>query len=419
MVADDAWAAAALDAEVARDPGLDPRDRALATEIVYGVLRAYGQLREEILSHARKGRAPDRETEIELLIATYQLVFLTRIPAFAAVDAAVRAITEDRGKQVGAFANAVLRRIAARVEAGKVVGERSLWTPPWLAGVLVKSLGAAGARAFREASFAPPEGVLAVADVARRDEIVCDLHAVRPVRPGRWSPTAIVVEGHGALAALPGIGERFIVQEEGSQLVAHAVGARAGEVVLDACAGRGHKTMILAASAHGGGRVDVADLHEAKLERAGAMLSSLGLAVGERAVVDLSVGVGRLRGPYDRVLVDAPCSGTGTLRRRPEILLRRRYEDLAELACLQLAILSSVAPLVRPGGRLIHAVCTVLRAECEDVVDAFLRAHPAFAPAPFDATAARAIAGEAAAMKLLPHVHGTDGYFVASLVKSC
>ncbi|MBX3264528.1 MAG: RsmB/NOP family class I SAM-dependent RNA methyltransferase, partial [Labilithrix sp.] len=207
-------------------------------------------------------------------------------------------------------------------------------------------------------------------------------------------------------------------QEEGSQLVALALGARPGEAVLDACAGRGNKTGLLARAVGGAGSVDAADVHPKKLERLTRELERIGRRPRATFAVDWSRGTGDAAAPdprgYDRVLVDAPCSGTGTLRRRPELALRRAAADVDELAALQRAILARAATLVRPGGRLVYAVCSVLREEAEDVLAA-ATAGAGLEPSPFDSPAAAAVAGGGTTLRLLPHEHGTDGYFVASL----
>jgi 16S rRNA (cytosine967-C5)-methyltransferase len=162
------------------------------------------------------------------------------------------------------------------------------------------------------------------------------------------------------------------------------------------------------------GAVDACDLHASKLEVLGRELSRIGLAARATYAVDWSVGAGDVTDTYDRVLVDAPCSGTGTLRRRPELQTRRAPEDLASLAKLQIAIASRAAERVRPGGQLVYAVCSVLREEAEEVVSALLLARPELAPAPFDADVVRALAGDASTLRLTPTAHGTDGYFLAS-----
>ena len=198
--------------------------------------------------------------------------------------------------------------------------------------------------------------------------------------------------------------------------------AKPGETVLDACAGRGNKTAILAQAVGEQGAVDACDLHPSKIERLKVLLLDQGLSVREGFAVDWQKGAGGLSGGYDRILVDAPCSGTGTIARRPDLLLRRSEAggaDMAELAELQVAIVKRVVPLLKPGGRLFFAVCSILREEAEDVV-ARLLVETNLRPVPFDADGpAASLWGNALApssVRLIPYVHGTDGYFVASFV---
>jgi 16S rRNA (cytosine967-C5)-methyltransferase len=181
-----------------------------------------------------------------------------------------------------------------------------------------------------------------------------------------------------------------------------AVRARPGETVLDACAGRGNKTALLARAVGPTGAVDACDSSPSKLERLGDEMARVGLRARATFAVDWGVGSGEVTGAYDAVLVDAPCSGVGTLRRRPEIALRREGDDLVELARAQLAIATRAASHVRPGGRLVYVVCSVLREECEAVLEPLLQSLPELSLA-------------APAERILPHVDGTDGYFIARL----
>jgi 16S rRNA (cytosine967-C5)-methyltransferase len=430
---DGAFAAASLDAELAKTVQLDPRDRALATELVYGSLRVQPWLLEEIGRFTPKGIGSiEPVVRSHLLVAAYQLFFL-RIPAFAAVSETVGSVKALRGPRVGAFANAVLRKLATRAET---LGEAErveavvASTPAWLREALDRALGVDGARSFLRAGAEPPPIALRVESAGEREAWIAKLKDAAPeasVVPGRASPRAILLRGAGKPQSLPGWAEgAWAVQEEGSQLAALAVGARPGETVLDACAGRGNKTGLLARAVEaveaGGiegaeetGAVDACDSAPAKLARLVEELARLGVHARATLAVDWTVGSGEVTGLYDRVLVDAPCTGVGTLRRRPEIMLRREAADLASKTRDQIAITSRAAGHVRPGGALVYVVCSVLREEAEDVVDAVLAARPELALAPFDAPEARAIAGDAPTMRLLPDVHGTDGYFVAML----
>ena len=146
-------------------------------------------------------------------------------------------------------------------------------------------------------------------------------------------------------------------------------------------------------------------------------LEKIGVAPRATYAVDWSKGTGEAKGPYDRILIDAPCSGTGTIRRRPELALRRANNDVARLAVTQREILARAATLVKPGGRVVYAVCSILREEAEEVIAG--ASSFGLTPAPFDASAAiAASSAEATALRLLPSRHGTDGYFVASFVRS-
>jgi 16S rRNA (cytosine967-C5)-methyltransferase len=428
VLRDKAYAAAALDADLERNVQLDVRDRALATELAYGTLRLLGWLEKRVGRHVPRGLASvEVQVRAQLLVAAYQVLVLTRVPAFAAVDEAVNTIKALRGVRVAGFANAVLRKVASepKPSAEEIARAALEAADPALVRAIVRAVGEDGALRLLASDESPPLG-LRVEDAATRDAWIARLREARPdatIEPGRVSPLAIVARGAGRLGDLPGWSEgAWTSQEEGSQIIAMALGARPGETVLDACAGRGNKTGLLARAVGPTGAVDAADLHPAKLERLVTELDRIGLAPRATLAVDWVAGAGGLTGPYDRVLVDAPCSGTGTIRRRPELLLRRTAADLAELAALQHAILARVAPLVRPGGRLVYAVCSVLREEAEEVVADAVVEKMGLVPAPFDAPLAAEIAGRiaggsASSFRLLPHEHGTDGYFVASFVR--
>lgn len=420
----DAFASAALDGELQR-ARLDPRDAALATELVYGVLRTEGALLAKLASVASppgKFRAPAGLVRAHLLIGAFTICFLDRVPAFAAVSEAVEAARRVADPRVGGFVNAVLRRLADHVEKkGRpaLADAVAASCPAWLAEALGRAVGPANVRAYlTEGGSTPPLG-LCVAPDEDRGAVVERLRAAAPkaeIAAGAVSPLAVVVRGAGDLRRLPGIGKAFIAQEEGAQLVALALGAQAGERVLDACAGHGNKTWVLAQQVGARGEVAAADLYAQKLKQIDV---PAGRALVKTFAVDWSKGRGEVPEGFDRALVDAPCSGTGTLRRRPEILGKRTAADLPRLAALQAAIVRSAAACVHTGGRLVYAVCSVLREEAEDVVEAVTRdaiGGVRLAPAPFDAPAIRALFGEVTALRLLPHAHGTDGYFAASFV---
>ncbi|HLV21432.1 MAG TPA: transcription antitermination factor NusB [Polyangiaceae bacterium] len=402
---DGAFAAAALDAELGRLPQLDPRERALATELVYGCLRTEGALRAEIDRYARHGISDD-VVLVELLIAVYQLVALSKVPEFAAVDAAVSAVRRQRGPKVAGFANAVLRKVArsgVRLEDAVRQQQRA---PEWLCAKLTDAVGAAETEALLSGETPTTVRV-------REGRSLPEWLLQAP--PGRASPLARRAPG-GDPRQLPGYDDgAFVIQEEGAQVVALALGARPGERVLDACAGRGQKTSLLADRVGPTGKVFASDLYPAKLDALAREFQRLELPPPEIAAVDLTVGSGPIPTGFDRALVDAPCTGTGTLRRRPEILRRLEADDPGRLAALQRAILRTAASRVRPGGRVLYAVCSVLPEEGEAVVAA---AGDLLTLAPFDAPElAPLLEPTDCTLRLLPGRHGTDGFFLASLVR--
>ena len=405
---DKAYAAAALDAELSRAKGLDPREKALATEITYGVLRTRSALLARIQRHAKK-LPKDEVTLLHLLVAAYQLLVLERVPAFAAVNAAVEAVREERGKPLSGFVNAVLRKVAASGERLDPRGAVLESGPRWLVERLVEAVGEDEAAALFGANGSPGPTLRLISGRPAPGWLETAEH-------GRVSPLARRAPDGGDPRRRPGYAEgSFSIQEEGAQTIALLLGVRPGEKVLDACAGRGQKTSLFAEQVGDRGSVWASDLHESKLDALAAEWQRLALPEPTRRAIDLSVGVADLPDDFDRVLVDAPCSGTGTLARRPEIRDRLAPSDPERLSQLQSAILERAASRARPGGRVVYAVCSVLPEEAERVVE---RAPPWLEPVPFDAPElAGRLPLDATRLRLLPGAHGTDGYFVASFVR--
>ena len=425
---DGAFASAALSTELSRAVQLEERDRALATELVYGVLRHKAGLLEALSTHNPRGiKTLDEAATRQLLLGAYQLLFLDRVPPHAIVSEAVSEVKRDRSDRLAGFVNAVLRRFHERVSKdrdGLRDKVRRESRPVWLVAGVARALGPQAVEPFFEWAEKTPVPSLCVRDASKRDEVLARLRLERPdatFTNTTHSPHGIHAVHAGSLARLTGYGTDFVVQEEGSQLVGLLACAKPGETALDACAGRGNKTAILAHSVGPGGSVDACDLHPNKIDRLRELLIQQGEHVRNALAVDWQKGAGGLEGPYDCILVDAPCSGTGTIARRPDLLLRRTDSggsDVTELAELQVSIVKRVAPLVARGGRLVYAVCSVMREEAEDVV-ARLVEETDLRPAPFDAEcpAASLWAGQASSphsVRLVPHIHGTDGYFVQS-----
>jgi 16S rRNA (cytosine967-C5)-methyltransferase len=247
-----------------------------------------------------------------------------------------------------------------------------------------------------------------------------DIRAV----PTPFSPWGLRLADKPALARHPLFLEgAFEVQDEGSQLLCILTGARRGEMVVDFCAGAGGKTLALGAAMRSSGRVYAFDVSEKRLAKLKPRLARSGLSSvhPQRIDSERDPRVRRLAGKVDRVLVDAPCSGLGTLRRNPDLKWRQREQDLVELTAKQGAILAAASVLVKPGGRLVYATCSLLSEENEAVVEAFLAAHPDFerrsAAALLDEARVTVPAQQDDYLRLRPDVHDTDGFFACAMVR--
>jgi 16S rRNA (cytosine967-C5)-methyltransferase len=398
--------------------GLDQRDRALATELAYGTLRHVPELDAAI--GARAARPIARMTpgaRAALRLGAYQLLHM-RIPAHAAVGETVGVVVpRERG-----FVNAILRRLAKEPPAPPAGSDEhaiSLRTgmAPWAVRELRKLLpldeverGAPAARAcgaraalclrVNTCRTTVDQVMGALREAGRRPEI------------GGVHPECILLPG-GDPTSLPGWNEGwFAVQDQASAFVVETLAPERGDRVLDACAGPGGKSAFIACRVGEEGRSVAADVHPYRT----ALISSSVERLGLRALV-LVQDAARpaLRGPFDRVLVDAPCSGIGAARRRPELLWRAQREELSRLARLQVEIAAAAADLLASGGRLVYSVCTFPRAETDAACDAICRHRPDLSPIE---TPGPEGSDPAYRHRLWPHLHGADGMFVAAFQKS-
>jgi 16S rRNA (cytosine967-C5)-methyltransferase len=259
---------------------------------------------------------------------------------------------------------------------------------------------------------------------ATRDEVLARLNAEGiAAAPTPLSPAGIRLQGKPALARHPLFtGGAIEVQDEGSQLLGYLLAPRRSDLVVDFCAGAGGKTLMLGALMNSQGRIYAFDVSEKRMARLKPRLKRSGLSNLHPLVIahENDTKVKRLAGKIDRVLVDAPCSGLGTLRRNPDLKFRQSPESVTELAAKQASILGAAARLVKPGGRLVYATCSLLAEENRDVVAAFLKARPEFRPLDCgDILRRQGIAldcGEQ--MQLWPHIHRTDGFFAAAMERA-
>jgi 16S rRNA (cytosine967-C5)-methyltransferase len=389
---------------------LSARDRQLATELAYGTLRrllrldhALGRLLERPL---RRASVPARAA---LRLGAYQLLF-TRVPDHAAVSETVALVEPGQRGLV----NAVLRRLATEgappLPAGTSAPALSLRTG--LASWAVEELRALlGKEAEPAAAAMAEQGSLTIrANTCQTtvEELAAALGAVGlDPEPGRVGPGSLRLPG-GAPAILPGFREGwFAVQDESSGWVVDVLGPRPGERVLDVCAGPGGKATDIACRC---GVVVAADVSP----RRTAMVGRAAVRLGVRALLVVQDATRpAVREGFDRILVDAPCSGIGAARRRPELLWRMSRRDVRRLARLQLQILQASAALLGPGGVLVYSVCTFSRAETDQVCDALPATVPHLEPEPFQGPDG----GSVPRARLWPHRHGTDAMFAARFVR--
>jgi 16S rRNA (cytosine967-C5)-methyltransferase len=430
----EAYASLALSGELQR-LALAAADRGLATELVYGVLRHRTRLDRALSAYAPRGLGKlSLPVLVALRIAAYQLLFL-RVPAHAAVDDAVGAVSAV-DSQVGKFANAVLRKLAAEGEPPLPPAsdryaflESAHSIPRWLTDVLKAAVVDEEVVALAEAlGRAPPVTLRAALWRTTREELAAQIRAVRPqaeLVPSPHLPESLDVRGASSPESLePFQAGLCTVQDQAATLVGRLLSIAPGEQVLDACAGVGGKATHLAelAKAHGGeAKIDAADLSVRKLDLLGDAMRRLGLCGIRPVACDLTSPSAPLLASYDRVLLDAPCSGLGVLARHPEGKWRRRPAEIPKLAALQAQLLDALAPRVRPGGILVYSVCTFTEEEGPAQVARFLAAHADFAvalPEPQAGVDFGPFLCARGFFRAFPHRHGTDGFFAARMVRT-
>lgn len=387
--------------------GLDRRDRAFAAELAYGTLRH--RLWLDVALQERASRPIEQMSPgaaHALRLGAYQLLVANVAPHAAVGETVELVAPRERG-----FVNAVLRRLAddpPNRPAGGDDGSISLRTglTSWAIRELRSLLGdeteeaAAGLatnaalclRATQRSGVEPLEASMEEAGIE--------------TSRGEIEPTCVLMSG-GNPSALPGYPEgAFAIQDQASCFVVRALDPRPGERIADLCAAPGGKALFASELLEGSGVVVASDVNPRRMQLIAGEAARLG--VGPMLLAS-DARAPALRGGFDRVLVDAPCSGIGSARRRPELLWRVEQRRLSVLAKHQTEILLAAADLLREGGRLVYAVCTFPRIETDAVCDAFERALPAFTPVPTPGPD-----GPLSRHRLWPHRHGSDAMFVAS-----
>jgi len=429
--ADHAFSGTLLHRELER-AALSAADAALATELTLGTLRHRAEV-DWVLSQFTRTpleKLPSRIRAV-LRMGAYQLMFLDRIPPWAACAQSVELTKRVGHAGTARLVNAVLRRIAA----SPVALPRDEDTPDgialryshplWLVRRWVERFGVEETRALCRANNSRPPAAIRLNTLRGGLEA-----AAAALRAGgvRTAPSALLPEGARIVESDPQARRSayaagwFVPQDEGSMLVARLLDPRPGDTIIDACAGSGGKTTHLAALMANRGRIVACDVLPAKLAAIDRQCSRLGVTIVEPRRADARRLAEAAPGGADGVLVDAPCSGLGVIRRRPEIKWRLSADQLPALALRQGEILGGAAAAVRPGGRLVFAVCTIEPEEGPAVAARFRCSQPDFEPLPIaawppgagGAPPAAAIPGSPGTAFLWPQLHDTDGFFVAA-----
>jgi 16S rRNA (cytosine967-C5)-methyltransferase len=439
VASEHAYAADLLYAELG--PGIKKTDASLATELTLGVLR-WQRLLDFLLQRYLDRRLDqlDLEVLLALRLGLYQLRYLNRVPQHAAIHESVELVKRARKSSAAGVVNAVLRRATA----GATIGGDELEAlipdstpieerlgifyshPTWLVKRWMGTLGKEPATALMQANNRPTSLTCAVLDQEASGRVAESLRESGfDVSPGRWLRGALQISGGNPGASQAYRSGQINLQDEASQMVAHLVDGRASQTVLDACAAPGGKTMVLARAAGPRGRVIAGDLREHRLRATQEQLMRTGITNVWLVALDATRPLPFLK-RFDRVLIDAPCSGTGTLSRNPEIRWRLKPEDLDNAHRCQTAMLRNALAAVSAPGRLVYSTCSLEPEENEEVVEAALSevqdwrivsGRPALAPHLVNAASAERLFTREDFFRTLPPDHGTDGFFAAVLAR--
>jgi 16S rRNA (cytosine967-C5)-methyltransferase len=421
-------------------------DAALATELTLGALRRQRTL-DWLIARFLPSRNPqalrtsppiarlDAEVLIALRLGLYQLRFLDRVPARAAVSESVELVKRARRASAATLVNAVLRRateeasrripLDALVPRDLVIAERLAILhshPTWLVERWLSRFGSEQTLALLEANNRAPRISAAILNPALRDKTIQSLAKAKlEVRPGRLLRDAISISGGSPSHTEAFERGEIVLLDEASQAVAASLGVEAGDSVLDLCAAPGGKTALLATATGPSGTVVACDLRTTRMRTLAALMKRIGVTNVRGVVLDGTQALPFAR-KFRRILVDAPCSGTGTLARHPEIRWRLRPDDFTQLHARQVRLLRNALALLEPGGRLVYSTCSMEPEENEDVVNenlracAGLRCRPAgavIAPLLAQGVSAEAVSGADGAMRTAPAKTQTDGFYAA------
>ena len=408
-----AWANVAL-AQTLRAEKFSDLDRKFCTELVYGTVKAGASLDWKISKYLKRplSKVDDKILAV-LRVGLYQVFFLDRVPNSAAVNESVELAKKFCGLSASKFVNGVMRSAVrephkSNFPTGDDLQSLALRTfhPLWLVKLFAEEFGLDATKQLLAFDNDDPPLCLRVNRLKTTREEVLDalISFGLQAEPSTLAPEGIICRGHGALDKFQPLRAGFCqVQDESSMTAARLLNPAAGEFVIDCCAAPGGKSTHLAELMNNRGRIIAADVYETKLEHVKQNAQRLGIKIIEPLLIDARELGDKFPGQADKVLVDAPCSGLGVLRRKADLRWRKTSDELKDLPTLQGEILSSAAKTLKRGGCLLYSTCTITRRENQEVVEKFLAEHEDFQLIDMQ--------------MLLPHVTNTDGFFSAKLTK--
>jgi len=419
-----AWSDAFLN-NIIKKEGLSPRDAALASRLCYGVLQNKILCDYYISAFSSVKLSKMEPIILDILeLSVYQLVFLDKIPASAAVDEAVKMAKRHANPKAAGFVNAVLRKISGRSDAlppivGKTFNERlsvKYSHPLALVNKLSEFLDEQSLERLLMANneITPITAQLNTLRTDSQKVLSAFLAEGADVKMHPWLKDCIEISGGGSLESSKVFNEGLItIQDAAARLAVMAAEPYTGQTVLDACSAPGGKSFMAAMLMENTGEILAADINGKKIARIESGAERLGINIIKTAQMDATQNNDEFSGRFDLVIADVPCSGLGIIRKKPEIRYKS-MDEISGLPAVQLKILENLSSYVKKGGVLLYSTCTIIPEENEGVVSAFLSGHNDYSAEAFSLPEPVG-RQESGMLTLYPHIHGTDGFFMCKM----
>lgn len=409
---------------------LTPIDKKFATEIVYGTIKYLRHLDHVLSFYVKRDlKITDHSARIILEMSAYQMLFMDRVPSHAVINEAVELIKGLNKAHLANFINGTLRSLD-RDECFILWPDKKNKTkylatyysfPEWIIDIFMMRAKAKGAEAMCK-YFNAPSALWIRTNTLKttRDDLVKSLEdeGIETIL-SKKTDEGILLKNSGSIRDLTSFNKgEFLVQDESSMLVAHAMSPKKNERILDVCAAPGGKTTHIAALMENQGELIACEVQKHRLGLIKENAKKLGIEIIAPKLLDARHLPAKWQASFDRVLVDAPCSGLGVLNRRADARLRKHRYQIGELVKIQEKILDEAARVLKTGGILVYSTCTITKEENEKQVEAFLKRHPDFSLDEDLAKALPNVSGIKGGMKqFLPHLDGVDGFFIARFIK--